>query len=110
MSIVTHAQLYEVALVANTTSGLMLPGLASAMGRHVSTKVLPVPNRGTDIPDVRLSDHSPFWDQGYNALMVTDTSFMRNRHYHQMSDTVDTLDLPFFSRVVNGLDTALSQL
>ena len=42
--------------------------------------------------------------------MVTDTSFMRNPHYHQMSDTVDTLDLPFFSRVVNGLDTALSQL
>jgi hypothetical protein len=99
-----------IALVANAAAGLMLPGLASAMGRHVSTKVLPVPNRGSDIPDVRLSDHSPFWDQGYNALMVTDTSFMRNPHYHQMSDTVDTLDLPFFSRVVDGLDQALSKL
>lgn len=28
----------------------------------------------------------------------------------QMSDTVDTLDLPFFSKVVEGLDAALSQL
>jgi hypothetical protein len=64
------------------------------MGRYVKTKVLPVPKRGAAIPDVRLSDHSPFWDQGYNALMVTDTSYMRNPHYHQMSDTVDTLDLP----------------
>jgi len=27
-----------------------------------------------------------------------------------MSDTVDTLDLPFFSKVVEGLDAALSQL
>ena len=99
-----------IALVANTGAGLMLPGLARAMGRHVSTKVLPVPNAGRAIPDVRLSDHSPFWDQGYNALMVTDTSFMRNPHYHQMSDTVDSLDLVFFSRVVDGLDAALGAL
>ena len=99
-----------IALVANTAAGLMLPGLAQAMGRHVTTKVLPVPNRGTDIPDVRLSDHSPFWDAGYNALMVTDTSFMRNPHYHQMSDTIDSLDLPFFASVVDGLDDALSAL
>jgi hypothetical protein len=77
------------------------------MGRHVPTKVLPVPNGGQAIPDVRLSDHSPFWDAGYNALMVTDTSFMRNPHYHKMSDTVETLDLPFFCGVVEGLDAAL---
>jgi Zn-dependent M28 family amino/carboxypeptidase len=99
-----------IGLVANTSAGLMLPGLSAAMGRHVTTKVLPVPNGGRGIPDVRLSDHSPFWDAGYNALMVTDTSFMRNPHYHQMSDTVDTLDLPFFCQVVNGLDAALSRL
>ena len=80
------------------------------MGRHVPTKVLPVPNGGRAIPDVRLSDHSPFWDQGYDALMVTDTSFMRNPHYHQMSDTVETLDLPFFCGVVDGLAGALGEL
>jgi hypothetical protein len=42
--------------------------------------------------------------------MVTDTSFMRNPHYHQMSDTVDTLDLPFFAAVVEGLDAAMRQV
>ena len=99
-----------IALVANTAAGLMLPGLAQAMGRHVTTKVLPVPNRGTDIPDVRLSDHSPFWDQGYNALMVTDTSFMRNPNYHQMSDTTDSLDLRFYSSVIDGLEESLSNV
>lgn len=99
-----------VALVGNAAAGLMLSGMALAMGRHVKTKVLPVPNHGRDIPDVRLSDHSPFWDLGYNALMVTDTSFMRNPHYHRVTDTVDTLDLPFFCGVVEGLDAALSQL
>ena len=98
-----------IALVANAGAGLLLPGLARAMGRHVPTKVLPVPNGGRGIPDVRLSDHSPFWDQGYDALMVTDTSFMRNPHYHQMSDTVETLDLPFFCGVVEGLVAALGR-
>ena len=99
-----------IALVANTSAGLMLPGLSRAMGQQVKTKVLPIPKKGRDIPEARLSDHSPFWDQGYNALMVTDTSFLRNPNYHQMSDTVETLDLPFFCRVVEGLDQAFSRL
>ncbi len=99
-----------IALVANAGAGLLLPGLANAMGRHVPTKVLPVPNGGRAIPDVRLSDHSPFWDAGYNALMVTDTSLMRNPHYHKISDTVETLDLPFLAAMVDGLDAAMRQV
>jgi len=51
---------------------------------------------------VRLSDHSSFWDAGFPALMVTDTSFFRNPHYHQASDTPDTLDYPFLARVTAG--------
>jgi hypothetical protein len=88
----------------------MLPGLTRAMGNHVITKALPVPDSGRFLSDVRLSDHSPFWDLGYNAMMVTDTSFMRNPNYHEMSDTIDTLDLPFFANVVEGLDHALRTL
>jgi hypothetical protein len=42
--------------------------------------------------------------------MVTDTSFMRNPHYHKMSDTVETLDLGFFSEVVEGLDVAFHKM
>jgi Zn-dependent M28 family amino/carboxypeptidase len=99
-----------IALVANASSGLMLPGLTRAMGNHVITKALPVPDSGRFLSDVRLSDHSPFWDLGYNAMMVTDTSFMRNPNYHEMSDTIDTLDLPFFANVVEGLDHALRTL
>ena len=99
-----------IALVANLRAGLLLPGLARRMGQHVKTKVLPVPRAGKDVPDVRLSDHSPFWDQGYNALMVTDTSFMRNPNYHQMTDTIETLNLNFFSEVVDGLDYSLSRI
>ena len=97
-----------IALVANTGAAALLPGLSRGMGAHVKTKVLPVPFKGRQLPDVRLSDHSPFWDEGYNAVMVTDTSFMRNPHYHQPSDTIETLDLPFLRAVIDGLDAAIS--
>jgi hypothetical protein len=62
------------------------------------------------MPDVRLSDHSPYWDVGYDAVMLTDTSVMRNPNYHCMSDTIGTLDLPFLAAVTEGLDSALSRL
>ena len=96
-----------IALVANTGCALMLPQLSSSMGKHVPTKVLPVPLKGNVLNDVRLSDHSAFWDQGYNAMMITDTSFLRNPHYHEPSDTVETLDLAFFYKVVEGLAESL---
>ena len=99
-----------IAVIGNTGAARFLPGLARRMGRHVPTKVLPVPNKGHMLPDVRLSDHSPFWDAGYDAVMVTDTSFMRNPHYHRMSDTIDTLDIHFLAAVTDGLDAALRKL
>lgn len=66
--------------------------------------------RGQLMSEVRLSDHSPFWDAGYNAMMVTDTSFMRNPNYHEASDTIDTLDLPFLMSVIDGLEIAIGGL
>jgi len=99
-----------IALVANLSAIPLLPGLARRVGRHVKTKVLPVPMRGRTLPDTRRSDHSPFWDQGFNALMVTDTSFLRNPNYHSPSDEISSLDLPFLTAVCEGLHAALDCL
>lgn len=71
---------------------------------------LPVPNRGLAVPDTRRSDHVPFWDRGYRAIMVTDTANMRNPNYHQESDTTDTLDLDFLTGVCQGLIAGLRTL
>ncbi|NEP22928.1 M28 family peptidase, partial [Moorena sp. SIO3I6] len=70
----------------------------------------PVPLRGVIVPQTRLSDHAPFWDQGYPALMVTDTAFLRNPHYHKPSDRIDTLDLDFMTSVCRGLIAGLGNL
>lgn len=83
-------------------------GMRLADGLDVQT--LMVPGGGALVPAVRLSDHSPFWDAGYPALLVTDTSFYRNPHYHQPSDTIPTLDVDFLARVAEGTTRALGRL
>jgi hypothetical protein len=77
--------------------------------------------RGTRLPlfsivlpqrvhEIRLSDNSSFWDQGYEALMLTDTSFLRNPHYHQRTDTPETLDYVRLAEVAEGVASALKRL
>lgn len=76
----------------------------------VSCEWLPAGWRGLAIPDTRRSDHAPFWDAGYKALMVTDTANMRNPHYHKSSDQLETLDLEFLTQVCRGLITGVANL
>ncbi|MGF1569308.1 MAG: M20/M25/M40 family metallo-hydrolase [Nodosilinea sp.] len=76
----------------------------------VRSQWLPVVGQGYRVPDTRLSDHSPFWDLGYPAIMITDTAFMRNPHYHQPTDTLETLDLKFLTQVCHGLMSGLRGL
>lgn len=52
---------------------------------------------------VDFSDHLNYWRLGYPAIMVTDTSFMRNPHYHQSTDTWDRLDYARMAQVVRML-------
>jgi len=62
------------------------------------------------VPGTDFSDHSSFWKFGYNALMVTDTSFYRNAHYHGPGDVSETLDYIRMSEVVIGLKSAIEAL
>lgn len=71
---------------------------------------LPVFNSGRMIPAVRRSDHASFWDCGYPAILVTDTSFLRNPHYHRASDRIETLDLDFMTHICQGLIIGLQAL
>jgi hypothetical protein len=63
-----------------------------------------------ELPGVSLSDHWAFWHEGYRAAMVTDTAPFRNPHYHQPSDTPETLDYDRMSRVVSGVAKCLGEL
>ncbi|MEO1526664.1 MAG: M28 family metallopeptidase [Planctomycetota bacterium] len=62
------------------------------------------------IHEIRLSDNSSFWDQGYPALMLTDTSYLRNPHYHTPEDTPEKLDYRRMTEVTYGVASALRRL
>jgi Zn-dependent M28 family amino/carboxypeptidase len=55
------------------------------------------------VPGVDFSDHLNFWEQGYPAVMVTDTSFYRNPAYHSRLDIADRLDYVKMAQVVRGV-------
>jgi len=87
-----------LAAVGNEPSRALTESLAQGMQTahpRLPVHTLIVPGRGDAFTEVRLSDHSPFWEVGVPAVMLTDTAFFRNPHYHQPTDTLETLDLEF---------------
>ncbi len=62
------------------------------------------------LPEAGFSDHWSFWQVGYPAIMITDTAFLRNPHYHAPTDSVETLDLSRYTRAVEGIQGMLEVL
>lgn len=62
------------------------------------------------VREIRFSDNSSFWDQGYPALMLTDTAFLRNPHYHLSTDLPETLDYAAMTEVTLGVAAAMRRL
>jgi hypothetical protein len=98
-----------IALVGNTRSTKWTSQVANAF------------QRGTDLPvetlnapalmvGIDFSDHWSFNKFGYPAVMITDTAFYRNPHYHRRSDIPETLDYRRCAKVVDGLAAAIRKL
>lgn len=68
---------------------------------------LPVVKQGTQLPATRRSDHVPFWDEGYPAILITDTADLRNPHYHTASDRIETLNIEMMAKITQGLSLYL---
>jgi len=62
------------------------------------------------LPGIDFSDHLNYWKFGYSALMITDTSFYRNKNYHEKTDKVETLDLYRMAKVIDGVLLTLLSL
>lgn len=100
-----------IALIGNIFSILDMRGLSHNFHQvGVRCEWLTAGVRGLIVPATRRSDHSPFWDLGYKAIMVTDTAFLRNPHYHQPSDRIETLDFTFLTQVYKGFEYGLRNL
>ncbi len=102
-----------IAVVGNEGSAGLVGAFIQAVARYqIPLPCLPlvVPGKGEILPDTRRSDHAPFWDRDYRAIMVTDTANFRNPHYHQPSDRLETLNLPFAAQVCRAVGGLVADL
>jgi Zn-dependent M28 family amino/carboxypeptidase len=91
-----------IAFIGNLSSRTLVRQSVASFRRHTA-----FPSEGIAAPGwlggIHWSDHWSFWQEGYPALMVTDTAPFRYPHYHARSDTPDKIDYPRLARVVAGL-------
>ncbi|MBH0182260.1 MAG: M20/M25/M40 family metallo-hydrolase [Nitrospira sp.] len=92
-----------LAVIGNQSSSSLTMAVEQAMRSHLPI----VPGNGELLPDTRRSDHTPFWEAGFPAVMLTDTANFRNPHYHRPTDTIETLNLDFMSAVAEGVTAAV---
>ena len=59
---------------------------------------------------LELSDHLNYWNCGFNAVMVNDTSMLRNKNYHEVEDTIEKLDFEKMAEVVTGCYNAITNI
>ncbi len=73
-----------------------------------------VPSEGAalwgGLPGVGWSDHWSFWQEGFPAVMVTDTALFRDPHYHTAFDLSEYIHFEFLTHVVMGLSGVLSDI
>lgn len=96
-----------IGLVSNLSS----MGLAAAF-KESWKEASQIPMELTVLPAVfsalALSDQLNFWQEGFPALMLSDTGFFRYPHYHQQQDTLEKLDYERMADVAMGVVGALS--
>ncbi|MEN6488099.1 MAG: M28 family peptidase [Smithella sp.] len=98
-----------IGVVGNLDSRKLAKQVARYLKKHSS---IPVETLVTvsAVPGVDFSDHKSFWDEGYPAVMITDTAFYRNPNYHSSTDTIDTLDFDRMKMLLKGLVETIKAL
>lgn len=95
-----------IAMVGNRRSSAFTTAVAEGFRRGTDLPVFTL-NAPAAVVGIDFSDHWSFGKFGYRALMVTDTAFYRNPHYHSPSDLPETLDYGRMAQVVEGLAVAV---
>jgi len=98
-----------VAVVGCLGQTALVRGVKRAMAGAMDVPVRSI-NAPRWVPGIDFSDQLNYWDQGFDAVMITDTAFYRNPRYHSAADTPDTLDYRRMAAVVEGLAAAVRAL
>jgi len=98
-----------IAVVGNLPDTVQTRLVKQAMLRASTLPVYSI-NAPASIPGIDFSDHASYWPYGIPAIMLTDTAFYRNPHYHAPSDKPETLDYRRIAQVVQGVYGVIRQI
>ena len=96
-----------LAIVGNEASRDFLNSFDLAFKRDARLPALSTDFMGDFL---RLSDHLSYWDEGFPAIMLTDTAMCRNTHYHKPSDTPEKLNYPVMALLAERVAAAAGKL
>jgi hypothetical protein len=98
-----------ISVVGNMSQGKLVKHVKAYMqqGGQIDVQSLTAP---AAVPGVDFSDHLNYWRYNFPAVMITNTAFFRNPHYHLPTDTIDTLDFAKMAEVVKGVYLAVIRL
>lgn len=99
-----------IAVVGKNSSRPLVRRLVASLEAHGNVPVESIAAPAS-ITGIDWSDHASFWAEGWTqAVMITDTATFRNPHYHQMTDTPDTLDYDRLAELTEALDPTIRAL
>ena len=98
-----------ISVIGRLGEGILVRKIKRSMLEASSLPVYSI-NAPRSIPGVDFSDHLNYWDEGFPAVMVTDTAFYRNPNYHTRADTAEKLDYNRMAQVVEGVYAAVKEL
>ena len=91
-----------IAVVGNFPSAGIVKNLVQGMRRGTFFPIRSIV-APSFLPGIYFSDHWSFWKMGYPAVMVTDTAYLRYKHYHKRTDTMEKINFIKMSYVIQGL-------
>lgn len=98
-----------IAFVSNMENGFLVRQLVESFRRQAQ-----FPSEGGAlwglIPGVGWSDHWAFWEEGFPAVMVTDTAPFRYPAYHANTDKPELVQYERMARVVSGLQSVIAEM
>ena len=98
-----------IAFVSNVENGFLVRQLVGSFRQQAQ-----FPSEGGAlwglIPGVGWSDHWAFWEEGFPAVMVTDTAPFRYPAYHSHADRPELVQYERMARVVSGLQAVIAEM
>lgn len=98
-----------IAIVGNFGQAKLVRQVKRAMRQTGAIPVYSI-NAPDWVPGVDFSAHLSYWEQGWPAVMITDTAFYRNKNHHTAPDTPERLDYQRMAMVVKSVYAAVLKI